>query len=91
MRSEQGTCSIVTQVISLKDRARGMARLALRHGMQQSFAIVRSHYENINLQVMSQGFEPGSDDTELDQIEEEVAPLAQVLAASMEEQVVSKE
>jgi hypothetical protein len=30
---------------------------------------------------MSQGFTPGYDDVELDQIEEEVPPLAKVLAA----------
>jgi hypothetical protein len=39
---------------------------------------------------MSQGFVLGYDDAELDQIEEEVAPLAQVLAASMEEEIVLK-
>jgi hypothetical protein len=55
------------------------------------FAIARPHFENINLQAMSQGFTPGYDDAELDQIKEEVAPLAQVFAASMEEEVVSKE
>jgi hypothetical protein len=40
--------------------------------------------------VMSQGFTPGYDDAELDQIEEEVAPLVQVLAASMEEDIMLK-
>jgi hypothetical protein len=39
---------------------------------------------------MSQGFAPGYDDAKLDQIEEEVAPLVQVLAASMEEKIVLK-
>jgi hypothetical protein len=39
---------------------------------------------------MSQGFTPGYDDAELDQIEEEVAPLVQVLAASMEEDIMLK-
>jgi hypothetical protein len=52
--------------------------------------ITCSHYENIDLQAMSQGFAPGYDDAELDQIEEKVAPLAQVLAANMEEDVVPK-
>jgi hypothetical protein len=81
----------VTQVIDITDRARGMTRRALHLDVQQSFVIARSHYENINLHAMSQGFAPGNDDVELDQIGEEVAPLAQVLAASMEEEVVSKE
>jgi hypothetical protein len=39
---------------------------------------------------MSQGFAPGYDEGEVDQIEEEVAPLAQVLAANMEEEVIPK-
>jgi hypothetical protein len=44
--------------------------------VQRSFAITRSHYENIDLQVLSQGFAPVYDDAELDLIEEELAPLA---------------
>jgi hypothetical protein len=63
----------------------------LHLGVQRSFAIALSHYENIDLQAMSQGFAPGYDDAELDQIEEEVAPFTQVLAASMEDEVVYKD
>jgi hypothetical protein len=48
------------------DQARGMARQTLHLGMQRSFAIEHSHYENINLQAMSQGFAPGYDNAELD-------------------------
>ena len=36
--------------------------------------IARSHYENIDLATMSQGFAPIYIDAELDVIEEEVAP-----------------
>jgi hypothetical protein len=39
---------------------------------------------------MSQGFAPSYNDTKLDQIEEEVAPLAQVLAANMVEEIILK-
>jgi hypothetical protein len=39
---------------------------------------------------MSQGFAPGYDNAELDQIVEEVASLAQVLAANIEEEIVLK-
>jgi hypothetical protein len=60
----------------------------LHLSVQQSFAIARSHYENIDLEMMSQGFAPGYDDTELDRIKEEVVPLAHDLAASMEDEVV---
>jgi hypothetical protein len=91
MTSESGTSSMVTQVISVRDRARRMVRQVLHLSVQRSFAIACSHYEKIDLQAMSQGFAPGYDDAELDQIEEEVAPLMQVLAASMEEEVVFKE
>jgi hypothetical protein len=35
------------------------------------------------MQAMSQGFVPGYNDAEQDQIEEEVAPLAQILVANM--------
>jgi hypothetical protein len=52
-----------------------MARWALHLGVQRRFAIAHSRYENIDLQAMSQGFTPGYDDAEMDQIEEEVAPL----------------
>jgi hypothetical protein len=47
--SKQGTSSIVTQVINMTDQVRGMARRALHLGVQRSFAITRSHYENIDL------------------------------------------
>ena len=51
-----------------------MARGALRFGVHRLFVIVRSHYENIDLATMSQGFAPIYTDTKLDIIEEEVAP-----------------
>ena len=51
-----------------------MARGALRFGVYKSFAIAHSHYENIDLATMSQGFTPIYTDAKLDVIEEEVAP-----------------
>ena len=45
-------------------------------GVNWSFAIARSHYENIDLATMSQGFMPGYSDAKLEDIEKEVAPLA---------------
>ena len=58
------------------DRACDIARGVLRYGVNRSFAIARSHYENINLAMMSQGFVPIYSDAELEDIEKEVAPLA---------------
>jgi hypothetical protein len=90
MTLEVGTSSLVVQVVDVTDQVHGMAKWALHFSVQQSFMIVRSHYKNINLEVMSQAFAPGYDDAELDQIEEEVAPLAQVLDANMEEEIIPK-
>ena len=51
-----------------------MARGALCFSIHRSFVIVRSHYENIDLATMSQGFMPIYTDAELDDIKMVVAP-----------------
>ena len=51
-----------------------MARSVLRFGVHRSFAITHSHYKNIDLAMMSQGFMPIYTDVKLDDIEKEVAP-----------------
>ena len=48
---------------------------ALCFGVNRSFVIARSHYENIDLAMMSQGFTLGYFYAELEDIEKEVAPL----------------
>ena len=58
------------------DRARDMARGALCFGVHRSFAIARSHYDNIDLTTMSQGFMPVYSDAEQDDIKKEAAPSA---------------
>ena len=63
-------------VIQITDRAREMVREALRFGVHRSFMIACSHYENIDLATMSQGFTPGYTEAELEEIEGSVAPLA---------------
>ena len=65
-----------------------MVRDALRFGVHRSFVIAHSHYENINLEMMSQGFVPGYFDTKLEDIEKELAPLAQDLSAMMEDEII---
>ena len=49
-------------------------RDVLRFGVHRSFMIAHSHYENIDLATMNQGFMPIYTDAELDDIEKEVAP-----------------
>ena len=70
------------------DRARDMARGALCFGVHRSFVIACSHYENIDLVTMSQGFTPIYTDAKLDDIEKEVAPLAHDLSAMIEDEII---
>ena len=54
---------------------------AFHTGITQAFTVARSHYDQeINLEVMSQGFAPGYEDPELDEIEKAVTPIAWNLA-----------
>ena len=71
-----GTSSLAVWVTQILDRARALAREALYIGVHLAFAIACSHYANINLPVISEGFVPGYTDAELDEIEKEAAPPA---------------
>ena len=85
---EQETSSLVVHATQITDRAHDMARGALRFGIHRSFAIARSHYENIILATMSQGFTPIYTYAELDDIKKEVAPLAQDLSTKIEDEII---
>ena len=52
--SEQERSSLTARAISITNWAHEMAKQALHLGVQQLFVIARSHYENIDLQMMSQ-------------------------------------
>ena len=71
---EQETSSLAVRAVRLTDRACEIVRDTLRFGVHRSFAITRSHYENIDLATMSQGFASGYSEAELEEIEESVAP-----------------
>jgi hypothetical protein len=66
----------VVRAVRIIDRTREIARHALHFGVHRSFVIARSHYANIDLVTMSQGFAPDYTQAELEEIEETVAPLA---------------
>jgi len=70
------TSSLVVWVTQTPDRARTLAREDLYTGVHRVFAIARSHYINIDLSVISEGFTPGYTNTELDEIEKEATPPA---------------
>ena len=69
---------------------RALAREALYTGIHHAFAIACSHYINIDLSVISEGFAPGYTDAELDEIEKEAAPPAQDLAEKVREEILSE-
>ena len=85
---EQETSSLAVHTTWITDRARDMARGALRFDVRRSFTIARSRYENIDLATMSQGFAPIYTDVELDIIEEKVAPLAHDLSTKIEDEII---
>ena len=72
----------------IMDQARDMARGALCFGVHRSFAIAHSHYENIDMATMSQGFAPVYTNAELEDIEKEVAPLVHDLSAKIEDEII---
>lgn len=58
MTSAQGVSSLAVHAIGITDQARELMRDALHLGIRRTFVIVRSHYENIDLEAMSEGFAP---------------------------------
>ena len=68
------------------ETTRQEARSALFVGVQRTFAVARSHYTNIALDELSQGYPADYTDAELDAIEEEVAPFARALTDKMQEE-----
>ena len=50
--------------------------------------IAHSHYENIDLATMIQGFVPGYSDADLEDIEKEEAPLTQDLSTKIEDEII---
>ena len=62
---------------------------AFHAGITQAFTIARSHYDReINLEVMSLGFTPGYEDSELDEIENAVTPIVRNLVNRLKDMVL---
>jgi hypothetical protein len=80
--------SLTVRATRITDRACEIAMDVLCLSVRQLFTIARSHYENIDLATMSQGFAPSYFDAELEQIKHEVVPLAQDLAADIKDEVI---
>ena len=82
--------SLAVRVTQIPDQARALARKALYTGVHRAFAIAYSHYINIDLLVISEGFAPGYTNAELDKIKKEAAPPARDLAEKVEEEILPK-
>ena len=58
-------------------------------GISQAFTIACFHYDQeINLEVMSLGFTPGYENSEMDEIEKAVTPIARNLANRLKDMVL---
>ena len=81
----------MAHAIKIMARVCQLERNALHAGINQAFAIARSHYVDIiDLETMSLGFTPGYEAHELDEIETAVAPLSQDLANRIEDIVLPR-
>ena len=88
VRSE-GTSSLTADAVEITARVRQLERNALHIGINQAFAITRSHYaDSIDLETMSLGFAPGYEAHELDEIETVMDPLLRDLADKIEDIVL---
>ena len=84
------TSSLVVRVTQISDWARALIREALHTGVHHAFVVAHSHYIDIDLPMISEGFAPGYTDAELDKIEKEAAPLAQDLAEKVGEEILPR-
>ena len=76
---------LVQGVDGMPQRVHAMGVASLHYGVRQTLAIARSHYENINLDALSQGFPAEYTDEELDGFEREAAPFATALSDGMKD------
>ena len=70
------TSSLTVRVTQILDQVRTLAREALHTGVHHAFAVACSHYIDIDLPMISEGFTPSYTDAELDEIEKEAEPPA---------------
>ena len=62
---------------------------AFHAGITRAFTVASSHYDlEINLEVMSLGFTPGYEDSELDEIEKAMTPIVRNLVNKRKDMVL---
>jgi len=88
-RSEGTSSLAASAAVDITALVHQLEREALRFGITQAFIITGSHYaESIDLDMMSLGFVPSYEASELDEIEKAVAPIAWNLADKVEDIVL---
>ena len=74
------TGSLTARAVDITAWVRQLEENAFHARITQAFAVAHSHYDQeINLEVMSLGFAPGYENSELDEIEKAVTPIARNL------------
>ena len=83
------TSSLAAHAAGITARVGQLEEYAFQAGITQAFTIARSHYDQeINLEVMSLGFMPGYENSELDEIEKAVTPIARNLVNRLKDMVL---
>ena len=81
MAQLEETSSLAARAASITVRVGQLEEDAFHAGITQAFTVARSHYNReVNPEVMSLGFAPGYENSELDKIEKVVTPIARNLA-----------
>ena len=86
---EEGTSSLSTHATSIMAWVGQLEEDAFHTEITQAFTVAHSQYDQeINLEVMSLDFTPSYEDSELDEIEKAMAPLAWNLANRLKDMVL---
>jgi len=74
------TGSLAARAVDITARVRQLEENAFNAEITQAFAVARSHYDReIDLEIMSLGFVPGYEASELDEIKMAMTPIARNL------------
>ena len=86
MEGDQGVSSMAVRASGIPDHVRGQIQETRRSSIQRCFSIARSHYSNIDLEALSEGYAPGTTDEEVEELDAEVLELALALSLRIEDE-----
>ena len=83
------TGSLAARAVDITVRVRQLEENTFHARITQAFAVAHSHYDQeVNLEVMSLGFMPGYENSELDEIEKAVTPITRNLVDRLKDIVL---